>query len=843
MTLLEKAELLSGKDYWQTLDFPKYGIPSIFFSDGPSGVRKQLKNPGAVGLNLSVPSTCFPSSGTTANSWDPDLLESIGRAIGEEAVAEKVNVLLAPGLNIKRNPLCGRNFEYFSEDPYITGLLGASFIRGVQSNGIAACVKHFACNNQETRRLSIDTIVDERTLREIYLSGFETAVKDGKPQCVMSAYNRINGDYCNENIHLQKGILRGDWGFDGVVVTDWGAENDRVKGLIAGNSLEMPSTGGETSRDIVAAVRCGLIEREDLDLAVDRLLTLVFNTEKVFRKKRKPVNGRLHHELARKAAEESIVLLKNDKNTLPLTTNERIAVIGDFARTPRYQGAGSAIVNPTKLENFWNCIQKSSLNVVGFEKGYQRYGRNDRALLSRAVSLAKKSDIVIAFVGLDEVTEGEGFDRTSLSIPLNQQILINNLCAVSNKMIVVLVGGGVVELPFADRVDAIVDAFLGGQAGASALLNVLTGKVNPSGKLAETYPLLYGDVPSAKHFADNEKTVEYREGLFVGYRYYETARVPVRYPFGYGLSYTQFSYSNLSIDNLGVYFVVQNTGVRAGAEIVQMYVGKNDSALFRPSKELKGFKKIFLQPGEKRKVNLFFDERTFRYFNVLTNSWDVEDGQYQIMIGGNCEDIRLSGTYELKGSSAPLPYDRDRLPSYFSGRIVDVAGPEFEQLLRHPVPNPNQDLSFRGKHIVVDYTTVVADLRYAKGFSGRFFALAIRSSMWWLRHFNRRQQANTIQFGVYYQPMRSLSRMTLGKISWKQLDGLIAMFNGHFFKGFYYFLKENHRRRVLAKAEQISLESDEAKLAEIQSRNEQYRDLSKKEAEEETLRTRSRHDA
>jgi|LAHS01.1.fsa_nt_gb beta-glucosidase len=844
MSLLEKADFLSGKNYWETLDFPKHFIGSMFLSDGPNGLRKQIKSPDAVGLNPSLPATCFPSSSTTACSWNVDLLENIGHAIGEEAVSQKVNVLLAPGVNIKRNPLCGRNFEYFSEDPILTGYLASAFIRGVQSNGIAACVKHFACNNQETRRMSIDTIVDERTLREIYLTAFEMAVKDGGVKCVMSAYNRLNGDYCNENIHLQKGILRGDWGFDGVVLTDWGAENDRVKGLIAGNSLEMPSTSGETSRDIVAAVRCGLIDKDDLDLAVDRLLTLVKDTESVYRHKRKPFNVAAHNELAQKAAEESIVLLKNEANTLPFKKEDRVAVIGDFAKNPRYQGAGSAIVNPTQLDSFLSEFQKTGYSYLGYEKGYDRYGKGDPAMLHRAVKLAQQADKVIVFLGLDEVTEGEGFDRTNLKIPQNQITLLNCVMAVANKVIIVLVGGSVVEIPYTDRADAIVNVFLAGQAGGKALTNILIGQVNPSGKLAETYPISYSDTPSSRHFADNEKTVEYREGIYVGYRYFETARLPVRYPFGYGLSYTKFAYSNLTVDNLGAYFVLTNTGKMAGSEIAELYVSKKDSSLFRPALELKGFRKIFLEPGASRRVNIFFDDKTFRYFNVLTNSWEIEPGEYQIKIGANCEDIRLETTYSERGTSAPSPYDPTQLPSYFSGRVTDVSAPEFEELLHRSLPSPNQTFDQKDKrHITVDYTTIVADLRYCKGFFGRFVARGVRQWLWLLRHLGKRQAANTLQFGVYYQPLRSMSRMSLGKVSWKQLNALIEMFNGHFFRGLHHYVKEGRHRRVLERAERITIENDEAKMAEIAASRELYVDMAKRENEEKIKRSRSSHDA
>ena len=821
MSLEEKAALLSGKNYWETQELDKYNVPSIFLSDGPNGVRKQIKAANRLGLNPSLPATCFPSSSTLANSWDSSLLELVGKTIGEEAVSEKVNVLLGPGINIKRNPLCGRNFEYYSDDPLLSGKMAAAFIRGVQSNGISACVKHFACNNQEYRRLSIDTIVDERTLREIYLTPFEIAIKEGKPKTVMSAYNRVNGDYCNENMHLLTGILRKDWGFDGVVVTDWGSDNDRVKGLIAGNTLEMPSTGGETTREILAATRCGLISHDDLDLAVDRLLALVYDTDRVYRRKRKPFSTSAHHEIAKKAAEESIVLLKNKGHVLPLSSKQRIAIVGDFAREPRYQGAGSAIVHPTKLDSTIDCIAGRSLDFIGFARGYKRYGKNSMRLVREATDLAREADIVIAYIGLDEVTEGEGFDRTDLNIPENQITLLNSLIETGKKIVVVFCGGAVVELPFADKVDAIVDAHLSGQAGAAAILNVLTGEINPSGKLAETYPISYKDVPSSKHFADNEKTVEYREGLFIGYRYYLTAGVKVRYPFGFGLSYTTFDYSNLSADDSGAYFTITNTGHVPGMEIAQLYIGKKGSKIFRPVKELRGFTKVMLNPGESKRLGFIFDENTFRYFNVLTNCWEIEPGTYQIYIAASSEDIRLSCDLKQVGTVDLNPYDSGKLSDYYMGNAINIPASEFEELLRHPLPNPGQDF-VKKNTIDVDYTTVVADLRYSRGWVGRLFAWSIRLAIWSMRHLGRRQNANTLVFGIQNQPMRSLSRMSAGAISWKQLDGLILMFNGHFWLGFAKFLKEGHRKKVIAKAERITFLDDEERRQAIIRQHDEY---------------------
>ncbi|WHX50101.1 glycoside hydrolase family 3 C-terminal domain-containing protein [Paenibacillus woosongensis] len=795
MTLEEKASLMSGKDFWQTQNIDRLGIPSIFLADGPHGIRKQQAAADHLGLNESIPATCFPTAAAVANSWNVELGERIGNYLGKEAVAQKVNVLLGPGVNMKRSPLCGRNFEYFSEDPYHAGKMAAGYIRGIQSQGISACVKHFAANNQEERRMSIDTIVDERTLREIYLTAFEIAVAEGNTKTVMSSYNKLNGEYTNENLHLMRKILRDEWNFEGVVVTDWGGSNDRVAGLIAGNELEMPTTAGETNEDIIRAVRSGLLKEEVLDECVDRLLELIFTTEAVYEKSpSKGFNMKEHHRAAQEAAEESIVLLKNEGDILPLQAGVKVAVIGDFAQQARYQGAGSSIVNPTILDHTLNCIEESGIVSIGFEPGFERYGKRNQRKIDKACALAEKAEVVLLYMGLDEVTEAEGLDRQNMKIPQNQIDLLHALHKVNSNIVVVLSCGSAVEMPWIDKVKGLIHGYLSGQAGAKAILRVLTGEVNPSGKLAETYPLRYEDTPTYRHFPGKEVSVEYREGLYIGYRYYDTANVKVLFPFGYGLSYTTFEYSDIQIIPEGVAFKITNTGTRAGAEVAQLYVGCNSADIFRPRKELKGFAKVSLQAGESRTVLIPFDDKTFRYFNVKTNQWEIEEAQYEIMIGASSADIRLKGIHAVKGTNAPLPYDKEKLPSYYSGQVGQVSQEEFESLLGHKVPAASWD---RTKPL--GYNDTIAQCQYARSAFARFAFHVIAFAHRFLWKIGKRSTANLIMMSVYHMPFRGIARMTGGIVNMPMLDGLLMVVNGQFFKGFRHFFRERGKMLKVAK--------------------------------------------
>lgn len=787
MTLEEKASLVSGKDFWQTQNIDHLGVPSIFLADGPHGIRKQAAAADHLGLNESLKATCFPTAATMANSWNLDLGKEMGECLSLEAKKQNVNILLGPGINIKRNPRCGRNFEYFSEDPYLAGKMASKYIQGIQKEGISGCVKHFACNNQELRRMTVDSVLDERTLREIYLTNFEIAIKEGQPKCIMSSYNLINGEYANENKHTCNDILRGEWGFNGLMVSDWGGANDHIESLLANNELEMPTTAGDTTLDIISAVKDGKLEEKVLDENIDRLLNIIFETDAALKVETSDLDVEKHHAVAQKCAEESLVLLEND-GVLPLKKEDKVAFIGKFVEEPRYQGAGSSVVNPFKLDRILDVVKEYNLNYIGYEPGFDFKGKVQKGLIKKAVNLANNADVVVVFAGLDNVTEAEGIDRKNILLPEGQLALIEELTKLNKKVVVCLSCGAVVELPFAKKVSALLHCYLSGQAGARAILNVLTGKVNPSGKLAETYLLNYNDTPSKEYFHALENTAEYREGIFVGYRYFDKVNKEVLYPFGYGLSYTKFEYSDLTVDKEGAHFTITNVGDTFGKEIAQMYIGLENSKIFRAVKELKGFIKVALEKGESKKVTIPFDDYSFRYFNVKTNKWEVEEGEYQIMIGSSSRTILLSGTVHQDSTTDVLPYEENSLPTYFHGDVNNVSEEEFKELLGRDIPNGNHKF-YKKKRLVVDYFTTVEQLKYARGWSGRFFSWAIRFAIKFLRAFGNPTMANTLIMGVQNQPMRALSRMTGGAIYMKQLDGLIMMFNGHFFKGLNRFFK------------------------------------------------------
>lgn len=794
MTLEEKASLMSGKNFWQTQNIDHLNIPSIFLADGPNGLRKQKGSADHLGLNESVKSTCFPTSATLANSWNPRVVEMVASALGVEAVAEKVSVVLGPGVNIKRNPLAGRNFEYYSEDPYLSGKITAAFIRGIQSNGIAASVKHFAANNQEFRRMSIDSVVDERTLREIYLTSFEMAVKEGKTKTVMASYNLINGVYANENTHLIKDILRDEWGFQGVVVSDWGGINDRVMALKATAELEMPSSGGQTNREVLEAVQQGTLDERILDEAIDRLLSLIMDTHEALKDKPTTFNPELHHEIAQKAAEESIVLLKNEEGILPLKKGKKVAFIGDFAKELRYQGAGSSGVNPTRLDGILDHVGESDIDLIGFEPGFHRYGKKSKSLEKKAVRLAEKADIVVCFLGLDEYSETEGLDRKSIDLPKNQLDLVDALYAVNPNLVIVLSCGSVIDTSFDSKAKALLHSYLPGQAGGKAILRILSGTISPSGKLSESYPIRYEDVSSSKYFPGLENTVEYREGLFVGYRYFDSAQINVKYPFGFGLSYSSFKYDKLSVQNGKVVFTLKNTGPMDAQEVVQLYIGKKDSKIIRPVKELKGFSKEYLSAGQSKQVTLHFDEYAFRYFNVKTNRFEIEPGTYEIYIGSSSRDIHLTGTITMDAPKVELPNLKANFPKYQTYDIHHITKEEFEQLLGYPLPQSGF-VFYKKNRMKVDYNTTVQQLRYAKGWFGRFFAWGIRFGYTFLRMIGQKKAANIMQMALYHNPMRNMSRLTGGALTWRQLNGMMLMFNGRFFKGLGTFITKEKKQK------------------------------------------------
>ncbi|MEK4660696.1 glycoside hydrolase family 3 C-terminal domain-containing protein [Priestia sp. FSL H7-0729] len=660
MTLEEKAELCSAKDFWNTISIDRLGIPSIMMTDGPHGLRKQEGSADHLGLNKSIPATCFPSGSGVASSWNRELAHTMGKAIGQEAAAADISIVLGPGVNIKRSPLCGRNFEYYSEDPYLSGTLAASYIQGVQSQGVGTSIKHFAVNNQEYKRMSVDAVVDERTLREIYLASFEYAVKEGEPWTVMAAYNRVNGDFCSENSRLLTEILREEWGFTGVVVSDWGAVNERHHGLAAGLDLEMPSSNGIGSKKMIEAVFSGDLSEKVLDQSVERLLSLVFQAVERQRKSTS-VDVEAQHQLARKIASECMVLLKNEESILPLNTEESIAVIGAFAQQPRYQGGGSSHIMPTKLDNIYEEILKTATDSasISYAAGYTLdEDIVNEELIQEAVAAAKNAQVAVIFAGLPERYESEGFDRKHLQLPESHRTLIEAVAEVQANIVVVLSNGGPIEMPWLDKVKAVLEAYLGGQALGGAIVDILFGSVNPSGKLAETFPKKLIHNPSYLNFPGDGETAEYREGIFTGYRHYDTRDVEPLFPFGFGLSYTQFEYHDLRVshkkikdtDSVTVTAKVKNTGETAGKEVVQLYVRDVESTVPRPLQELKAYSKVSLQPGEVTTIHFELDKRAFAYYDVKLEDWHVETGKFDIMVGKSSREIELVETIEVESS-------------------------------------------------------------------------------------------------------------------------------------------------------------------------------------------------
>lgn len=763
LSLEEKAALLQGASAWTTRPVPRLLLPSMFLSDGPHGLRKQAGSPDRLGLNESLSATCFPTAATMAASWDPELGEELGRALGREAAASDVHVVLGPGLNLQRSPLCGRNFEYFSEDPYLSGKMAAGYIRGIQSKGVVACPKHFAANSQEDRRMSVDAVVDQRTLRELYLTGFEIAVKEGKAKAIMSAYNKVDGTYANENAHLLQDILRQEWGFGGFVVSDWGACNDPVAAIAAGSALNMPDPGLGNAQRVCDAVRGGQLPEEQLDQRLKELLPLVLATQKTVSASPKTFDQAAHHALARKCAENAIVLLEND-GILPLSAAARVAVIGDFARAPRYQGAGSSVVNATQVDTLEEMLRQSGLQTV-YAQGFRRDGKKARKLIDEAVAAAKAAQVVLLCVGLDELADREGQDRTELHLPQAQQKLIRAVSNANPNVVLVLCGGAPFLMPPRGSYRAAVLGGLFGQAGAGAMADILLGKVCPSGHLAQSWPKRLEDVPCHRYYPGQQRTAEYREGLYVGYRYYETVEKEVQYPFGHGLSYTTFDYSDLEADRSRVSFTLTNTGPCDGATVAQVYIGTTTGKVFRPKKELKGFQKVFLKAGESRRITIDFDDKAFRYYNVKTGAWEMETAHYTIGVGDSVRDIRLSATLRLIGTDAPAPYGT--LPSYDSGTVTDVPDYEFTALLGHEIPPSRWEKELQINDPVSRFQEApsgLARLLY------RYLEKRVR----------KKQDLDSLF--VLNMPIRAMSQMTGGKISHSMTEDILDLVNGHFWR-------------------------------------------------------------
>ena len=694
MTLEVKASVCVGKVLWHTNEIPRLYVPTIMMADGPNGLRIETTNRRRNDLEIptSEIAVCFPTEATLANSWNKNLIYKVGKAIGKEALCKGVSILLGPGVNIKRSPLCGRNFEYFSEDPYLTGTLGISYVNGVQENGVATCVKHFAANNQECNRRLIDVVIDERTLREIYLKAFEMIVKEAKPYSIMSAYDRIDGIYCSDNKKLINDILYSEWNFEGIVITDWSAEDNRVEGIKAGTAIEMPGNRAGIKEQIVEAVKNGDLEEERLDEIVDKILNITF---KLADNKRNGKYSEIEdHNLALEAAEDSVVLLKNEDNILPIK-NKKIAIIGDFAINPRYQGAGSAKVNPYKLENAYNYFKELGYEF-DFAKGYERsISNNNDELLQEAVEVCKNNEVVLIFAGLTEIEEAEGLDRNSLDISKSQNKLIEEICKVNNNVVVVLSNGAPITMPWKDKVKGIITGYLGGETGAKAIVKCIIGKVTPSGKLAETYPIKLEDTPCYNNFPGTDVIVEYKEAIYVGYRYYDKVEKDVLFPFGYGLSYTNFMYSNLKINqnntDIEVSFKIKNIGNVKGKEIAQVYISKENSNIYRAKKELKGFEKIELESGEEKEIVVHLNKDLFNYYDVKSKKWSIESGKYKILVGKSSKDIVLESEIDIESNDI---CEINNVPEcYKTGHIENVRDEDFEKILGKTIPNKHINIS------------------------------------------------------------------------------------------------------------------------------------------------------
>ena len=781
LTLAEKARLTAGRDLWSSQPVERLGVPSVVLTDGPHGVRMQ-RSTNDLELGDSVPATCFPTASALAASWNPDLVKEVGVALGEEARAQQVSVLLGPGANIKRTPACGRSFEYFSEDPLLSSALAAAWIRGLQSTGVAASLKHFAANNQESRRYSIDTLVDERALREIYLASFEGAVVEARPATVMAAYNQVNGVHMSEHRELLTTILREEWGFDGLVVSDWGAVFDRALAIAAGCDLQMPGFAGQGDAGVVAAVEQGRLDRAALTASVERMLRLVAATARA-REPGQTYDVEAHHALARRAAAEGTVLLKNDGGLLPLAASARVAVVGEFAKVPRYQGAGSSLMSPLRLDDA--CTAISALvgaNRVTYAAGYLR-NRDEvqPALLDVARAAARDADVVLAFVGLPEAYETEGVDRSDLRLPDSHDALVRALVEVNPNVVAVLSNGAPVEMPWVGQVPAVVESYLGGQAGGSAVAEVLFGVAEPGGRLAETFPRRWANNPVSA-LPTGPRQVEYRESLYVGYRYYDSVGADVLFPFGHGLGYTTFGYSGLELgpvrvdgDDLHVTatVTVTNTGDRAGSEVVQLYVHDVETSVFRPEQELKAFAKVWLAPGESQAVTLDLDRRAFAVWDRQQHGWAVEPGRFEIRVGSSSRDIRVRARLEVaSGGAAPAP-DGPELAPYRDlsmSRGFDRAA--FQALYGSALPG---NVTERRGEYTMD--TPLADMRQS---------LVARTVVRVLRRAARKivgsdedgPMARLVDRVVNEMPLRVLPLLSQGKVSVPVASALLAVANG-----------------------------------------------------------------
>lgn len=784
MSLKQKADFVSGYDYWHLEEAEDLGLPKIMITDGPHGLRKQNPNGGGVGLGNSYPATCMPPAATSACSWDENLLKEEGEALAEECLQEKVSVILGPGTNIKRSPVCGRNFEYFSEDPLLAGKMSAGLINGCQSKGIGTSLKHFACNSQEAFRMIINEVIDERTMREIYFPAFEIAVKEAQPWTIMNSYNRINGVYASQNDWLQNKVAREEWGFEGLFVTDWGASVDRVPGLEAGTDLEMPSSGTLNSERIVAAVENGVLDEAVLDERVDNVVDLIMKSKPALEQDFK-YDIEEHHAVARKVAEGSMVLLKNDDHVLPLKSDAKIAVIGEMAKAPRFQGAGSSVINPTKLDNAYDSLTQLGADVT-YAQGYykapptkkDKNRKSDAELVSEAVNAAKAADVALVFIGLTEEFEAEGYDRDNIDMPASHNALVAEIVKANPNTVVVLAGGSVVNMPWINDVKALLNMGLSGQAGGSAVANILMGKVNPSGKTAETYPLSFEENPVYGNYPGAPVISEHKESVYIGYRYYDTAKKDVLFPFGYGLSYTTFEYSDIKLsaseikddETVTVSFKIKNTGDVDGAEIAQVYVADKDSTIFRPEKELRAFTKVFLKAGEEKEVSLTLGKRAFAYYNTNLGDWHVETGEFDILVGASSRDIKLSTVVNVVSTvEAEIPNYKETAPAYYTADIAEMNGEQWAAVYGQELPSAERDTTAK-----ITIYNCLDDASHTKwgGRIGRLIQTVITKFASAETGDGAMLQAMAVQI-----PMRNFISMSMGVFSPKMAEGLLQILN------------------------------------------------------------------
>lgn len=781
LTLAQKATFCSGYDYWHTEGIEELGLPQIMLCDGPHGLRKKDPENKNIGLSNSYPATCFPTAATSACSWNPSLLNKMGKAIADECKEQQVSVILGPGVNMKRSPLCGRNFEYFSEDPFLAGELGAAFVKGSQDNGVGTSLKHFAVNSQETRRMVINEVVDERTLREVYFPAFEKVVKDAQPWTVMNAYNKLNGEFCSQNSWLQQQVLREEWGFEGLIVTDWGASVDRVNGIQCGTDLQMPTSGKYNAKKIIEAVKNGQLDENDIDLCMDNLIELLIKSKENLVSDFK-YDRKANEELAQKIAAESTVLLKNQDNILPLKKEAKVAVIGEMAKVPRYQGAGSSLILATKMCNAYDSLVDLGVNAT-YAQGYIKSSDvPDDSLIVEAISTIKEADTVLIFAGLTEDYESEGFDREHMSLPYSQVKLIEKVANLHKNVVVVLSGGAAFEMPWIENVKGVVHGQLGGQMIGAAIADVLLGNVNPSGHLAETYPLKLEDNPTAENYPGTKKNALHKEGIYIGYRYYETAKKDVLFPFGFGLSYTQFQYSDIKLssslikdtDKVTVTFKVKNIGDVDGAEVAQLYVSDKESTIFRPAKELRGFEKVFLKAGEEKEISIELEKRAFAYYNVNIHDWHVESGEFEIQVGTNIRDIALTETINVESTVETIVPDyKATAPAYYTADVLNIPVSQFQVVLGCEIPS---DEILPGEKLTILNT--VGDAANTK-WGKRINAVIRKITEFAIKKGAGGEDANSLMMQTMFTqvPIRNFISMSMGVFSEKMAESFLLILN------------------------------------------------------------------